>query len=212
MKARHDRSAIGPPDTKISILLMDANAERRALRTRIMGLHGVEVIGAGDLEEATSIWHRDRYDMVLIDIRRDHPGCMAWRDEIKKEAPRQLVVFLVGKPGYVAFDPSPTSYVAEESGAQWGDSLRKAVRDSCESLSQRNSFVEVGWRIAAAKKFYGSRVAASATDEPVGKLLEPTSPQHDEDTAARAQPAAELPPASAFEQLWADNTKSEEES
>src|ERR1035438_8243150 len=61
---------------KKSVLLMDANPERRALRKKIMALHGVEMIGAGDLDEAASIWHRDRYDMVLIDVRRDYRGSL----------------------------------------------------------------------------------------------------------------------------------------
>lgn len=151
---------------KVSVLLMDANSERRALRKKIMALRGVEVIEASDLTEATSIWHRDRYDLVLIDIRRDHRGCLAWRDEIKKENPRQMVAFLVGKPGYVALDPSPTSYVAEEYGVQWGDSMRKAVRETCELLPQRNSFVEAGWRIAAAKKMNGTPAKTSQQTEP----------------------------------------------
>jgi len=59
---------------KKCVLLMDSNPERRALRKKIMALHGVEMIGAGDLEEAAQVWHRDRYDMVLIDIRRDYRG------------------------------------------------------------------------------------------------------------------------------------------
>ena len=145
-----------PHDRKISILLMDANAERRALRKKVLTLHGAEVIGASDLLEASSIWHRDRYDMVLIDIRRDHLGCIAWRNEIKREAPRQIVAFLVGGPGFVALEPSPTSYVAEEDGAQWGESLRRAVRESCDVLQQRNSFVEAGFRIAVGKKMKAS--------------------------------------------------------
>jgi len=88
---------------KLSILLMDGNSERRALRMRIMALHGFEVVGACGLTEAASIWRRDRYDAVLIDNRSEHPGCIAWRDEIKKEKPQ-----LAG------------SYVAEEQATQWG--------------------------------------------------------------------------------------------
>lgn len=141
---------------KPSILLVDANSERRALRRKIMALHGVDVVGASDLTEATSIWHRDRYDMVLIDIRRDYRGSLAWRDEIKKEKPHQIVAFLVGKPHHVDLEPLADSYVAEEHGAQWGDSLRLAIRKSCESLPQRNSFQEAGWRITAARKINGS--------------------------------------------------------
>jgi len=134
---------------------MDANAERRALRRKILGLHGIEVIGASDLTEASSMWHRDRYDLVLIDIRRDYRGCLAWRDEIKKESPKQIVAFLVGQPRYVDLEPLPDSYVAEAHGTEWGQLLRRAVLDSCNALPQRNGFAEVGYRIAVARKMRG---------------------------------------------------------
>ena len=90
--------------SKLSILLMDGNSERRALRRKIMGLHGVEIVGASDLSEANTLWQRNRYDMVLIDIRRDYRGCTAWGDEIKQEDPHQVVAFLVGKPRFVEFE------------------------------------------------------------------------------------------------------------
>jgi CheY-like chemotaxis protein len=153
---------------KLCILLMDANSERRALRTKIMALHGVEVVGAADLAEAGSVWHRDRYDMVLIDIRRDYRGCLAWRNEIKKEKPEQVVAFLVGKPQYVDLAPREDSYLAEKSSMEWGDSLRQEVRQSCESLPQRNGLAEAIWRITAAKKINGA-----ATISTKAKSIEP---------------------------------------
>lgn len=157
---------------KISILLVDANSERRALRSKILSLHGVEVVGASDLTEASSIWHRDRYEMVLIDIRRDHRGSLAWRDEIKKEKPQQVVAFLVGRPNYIDIEPVADSYVAEDHGTQWGDSLRQAVRKSCESLPQRNSFSEAGWRITAARKISGVPSKPSEVVKPAHAELE----------------------------------------
>lgn len=211
MNPRHDSSVTGPPGTELRILLMDANAERRALRKKIMALHGVEVIGASELVEAASIWHRDRYDMVLIDIRRDHYGCMAWRNEIKKEAPKQIVAFLVGKPGYLALEPSPTSYVAEEHGAQWGDSLRRAVRQGCELLPQRNSFVEAGWRIAMAKKMNGPQAATAPLNQAPNAVSELRSDQEHDPEASLAEMPDESP-ASRFEKLWRDVATSEEES
>ena len=141
---------------KLSILLMDTNSERRAMRKKIMAVHGVEVIGASDLTEASSIWHRDRYDMVLIDIRSDHRGCLAFRDEIRKDSAKQVVAFLVGRPKFVDLEPLQGSYVAEEHGMQWGDSMRKAIRESCDSLLQRNGLVEATWRIAASRKMNGA--------------------------------------------------------
>ena len=148
-------------------LLMDSNPERRALRKKIMALHGVEMVGAGNLDEAASIWHRDRYDMVLIDLRLDYHGALALRDEIKKDSPNQIVAFLVGKPDYVSLHPAPDSYVPEQHGMEWGEAMRKAVKQSCESLPQRNGFVEAGFRIATAKRRNGLHPQAEAAEEPV---------------------------------------------
>src|SRR5271166_5042896 len=151
-------------------LLMDSNPERRALRKKIMALHGVEMIGAGNLDEAASIWHRDRYDMVLIDLRLDYRGALALRDEIKKDSPGQMVAFLVGKPDYVSLQPAPGSYVPEEHGMEWGDAMRKAVKQGCESLPQRNGFVEAGYRIASAKRRNGIQVQDDPVEEPLPTL------------------------------------------
>lgn len=206
MDPRHDPSVTGVPGAALKILLMDANNERRALRKKIMALQGAEVIEAGDLVEAASVWQRNRYDMVLIDIRRDHYGCMAWRNEIKKEAPKQFVAFLVGKPEYVSLEPSPTSYVAEEHGAQWGDSLRRAVRQGCELLPQRNGFVEAGWRIAMAKKISGPPAATPIPEKTPDTVPEFSSAQEFDPEAPPADS-----PASTFKNLWSDNANSDGE-
>jgi CheY-like chemotaxis protein len=158
---------------KKSILLMDTNPERRALRKKIMALHNVDMVSANDLDEAALVWHRDRYDLVLIDIRRDYRGALALRDEIKKDSPAQKVAFLVGSPNFVALHPAPDSYVPEETGMEWGESLRKAVRESCASLPQRNGFVEASWRITASKARNGSQKEASSAEEAVNALADP---------------------------------------
>jgi len=165
------------PDQKFSVLLIDNNAERRRLRTRIMGLRGLEVIVACDLTEASLIWHRDRYDLVLMDIRADHRGCIALRDEIKKQQPGQIVGFLVGRPKFVDLEPSWDSYVHEEHRFRWGDSLRQAVRESCASLPQRNGFVEASWRISLARKIKPAHSPKRPDTENLEILaLEPINP------------------------------------
>jgi CheY-like chemotaxis protein len=147
-------SGTEPPSRK-TVLLLDSNAERRSLRQKVLGLHGIEVVGASDSAEANSIWQRDRYDLVLIDIRRDYHGSLARRDEIKKENPKQLVAFLVGQPEYVNLEPGPNSYVADEPGAEWSDSFSRAVRQACSSLPQKNAVEEVGFQSAVARKVKG---------------------------------------------------------
>lgn len=162
---------------KKCVLLMDTNTERRALRKKIMALHGVEMIGACDLDEAGLVWHPDRYDMVLIDIRRNHAGALAFRDEIKRDSPGQLVAFLVGRPDFVALQPAPGSYVPEAHGMEWGESLRTAVRESCELLPQRNGFVEASWRIAAAKTRGGPQGQTDSVKEPLSIAADPVLEQ-----------------------------------
>jgi len=155
MDMGHRPLATRPPAKLRCILLMDGNAERRASRKKILALHGIEAVGVSDLTEASSIWHRDRYDLILIDIRRDYYGCLAWRDMIKQESPKQIVAFLVGEPRYVDLEPQPDSYVAEEHGSEWGELLRRRMREACDLLSQRNGFAEVGYRVAMARKMRG---------------------------------------------------------
>lgn len=162
MNVRHQSPSTKTP-AKLCILLMDANSERRALRSRILTLHGVEVVGACDLLEADAIWNHERYDMVLLDIRRDYHGCLAWRDEIKRQKPAQIVAFLVGGPRYIDLTPRENSYVAETHAMEWGDSLRLAIRKSCESLPQRNGLAEAIWRISAAKKINGTGRSAETS-------------------------------------------------
>ena len=185
---------------KICILLMDANPERRALRTKIMALHGVEVVAAGDLTEAAFVWDRDRYDLVLIDIRRDYRGCLAFRDEIKKEKPEQIVAFLVGRPHYVDLAPLEDSYQAEKPGMDWGDSLRLAVRQSCEALPQRNGLAEAISRISAAKKISAAgTVLASAKSAKHGSDIR-TAANHETGAPSLRSPNAETIFASAVEE------------
>jgi CheY-like chemotaxis protein len=183
-------SGTEPPSRK-TVLLLDSNAERRSLRQKVLGLHGIEVIGASDLAEASSIWERDRYDLVLMDIRRDYHGCLARRDEIKKENPKQLVAFLVGQPEYVNLEPDLNSYVAEEPGAEWSDSFRRAVLQACTSLPQRNGFEEVGFRIAAARKVRGLprrtvRAVLPSDDSPDEVTYDPSDDSGGSSTTAAA--------------------------
>ena len=187
---QHPLSGTEPPSRK-TVLLLDSNAERRSLRQEVLGLHGIEVVGASDLAEANTIWQRDRYDLVLIDIRRDYHGSLARRDEIKKENPKQLVAFLVGQPEYVNLEPGPNSYVADEPGAEWSDSFRRAVRQASTSLPQRNGFEEVGFRIAVARKAKGLprgtvRAVVPADDSPDEVIYDPTDDSGSLSTTAAA--------------------------
>jgi CheY-like chemotaxis protein len=73
--------------TRASILLVDANAERCKLRRKTLAMGGAGVVVTCDVTAASSVWHRNRYELMLIDIRKDYCGSLARRDEITREAP-----------------------------------------------------------------------------------------------------------------------------
>ncbi len=169
---------------KTSVLLIDRNSERRALRTKILMLRGIDVVGAADVIEATAMWQPDRYDLILVDIRVDHRSCIAWRDEIKRQKPKQIVAFLVGRPNYIALNPLVGSYLAEDPSAEWGDAMRLAISNGCATLPQRNGLLEARWRIAAGKKLTGA-------SSPTRQLQDSRPAVHDDTTfsAFTASPA-----------------------
>ena len=73
--------------TRASILLVDANAERCKLRRKTLAMGGAGVVVTCDVTAASSVWHRNRYELMLIDIRKDYCGSLARRVEITREAP-----------------------------------------------------------------------------------------------------------------------------
>jgi hypothetical protein len=56
---------------------------------------------------------------------------------------------------------------------EWGESLRNAVRESCELLPQRNGFVEASWRIAATKTRNGRQGQTNSVEEPLSASADP---------------------------------------
>jgi len=152
---------VNPISSTKHVLLVDTNSERRALRKKVLKLRGMDVLVCSDLDEARSLWQRERYDLVLIDIRADRSGSMDFRNEVKKTSPGQIVAFLVGRPDYVALAPLVGSYTPDAPYVQWGETVRRSMRASCELLPQRNGFLEATWMIRASKRLRGSMEAAA---------------------------------------------------
>jgi len=61
--------------------------------------------GKGRGEETR--WKAGLYDLVLIDVEEDEGSRDRFCDDIRSVTPRQHLVFLVGKPGYLADSPNP---------------------------------------------------------------------------------------------------------
>ena len=128
---RRRTAAVGNEDAQQTEQSLNGRQFREtSLRKKIMAFQGVEVVGACDLTEAASIWHRDRDDAVLIDTRRDHHGCIAWRNEIKGKATASGIV------------------CRRRAGCAIGRFLAQAIRESCASLRLCGY-----WRLRKSKSF-----------------------------------------------------------
>jgi hypothetical protein len=85
-----------------SVLLVDANAQSREARAKVMRTLGVRVETAGRAQTARARLATETYNLVLVDAGRDIAAAKSLGDEIKARNPRQLVGFLVGSPRFIA--------------------------------------------------------------------------------------------------------------
>jgi CheY-like chemotaxis protein len=112
--------AFRQPLTKKKLLLVDANAGKRALRVKIMGKAGLDVDCAGDTSAARLLWRANSYHLVLIDLRDDAQCAAEFCAEIKTDSPRRTVAFLVGKPAYLSASPNPGLDSEPAAPSGWG--------------------------------------------------------------------------------------------
>lgn len=105
------------------VLLVDANAESRNSRAKVMRTLGVTVHCASSARAARSKLESGSYNLVLVDLGADTTAAEALVREIKANAPRQLVRFLVGSPMFVSTSLRDKSTNASMS--QTGRPIRK---------------------------------------------------------------------------------------
>src|SRR5438132_4223878 len=56
------------------VLLIDEKQTTRDTRANVLRSHGVEVDAADSLQRARVLWRPRRYDLILLDVRRQFPG------------------------------------------------------------------------------------------------------------------------------------------
>lgn len=139
------------PLTKKKLLLVDANVGKRALRVKIMGEAGLDVDCAGDTSAARLLWRNNAYHLVLIDLRHDAQGAGDFCAEIKTDSPRQVVAFLVGKPGYLSSSPNPELDSEPAAPFGWGEKAAMLLTRDCSAASVRGGFLEATLRMAARR-------------------------------------------------------------
>src|SRR5438093_8752732 len=108
--------AAGPASAKKKrVLLVDTSRPKRDLRSETMRKLGLEVDCAADIIEARSWWRADLYDLVLINVDDSSGPRDKFCDDVRNATPPQQIMFLVGKPGYLATSPNPDPSLGEQT-------------------------------------------------------------------------------------------------
>ena len=149
--------ASGLPPKKKRLLLVDANAGKRALRVKIMGKAGLDVDCASDTSAARLLWRSNSYHLVLIDLRHDAQGAAEFCAEIKTDRPRQVVAFLVGKPAYLSPSQQPELPAETDPSEGWTEKVTMLLDRECSAPPVRGGFQEAVWRMSANRSLNDPR-------------------------------------------------------
>ena len=108
------------------VLLIDGRQATREVRENVLRSHGIEVDAAETLQSARVLWKPHRYDLVLLDVRRQFPGeALQFYEQIRDASPRQRFAFLVGPPVYVS-RRWPLELTFEDTPrGQWGETVKR---------------------------------------------------------------------------------------
>ncbi len=153
---------------KKRVLLIDTSRAKRDLRSETMRKMGVEVDCAADISEARCWWRADLYDLVLIHVDDATVPRDKFCDDMRNATPPQQIMFLVGKPEYLAtvptLDPnlsqfSPGDDNAAEPGI-WNDVKTALATNLSDPPSQRWGILEACRRISAVRSVSEARSKA----------------------------------------------------
>jgi DNA-binding response OmpR family regulator len=152
-----------PSAKKKRVLLVDTSRTKRDLRSETMRKLGIEVDCAADVAEARSWWRVDLYDLVLFNIEEGGESRDKFCDDIRNSAPRQQIMFLVGKPEYLAAAPGLEIPAIEpnDGPALWSDVKAALAASSAEQpIMQRWGILEACRKISAVRSISEARSRA----------------------------------------------------
>jgi hypothetical protein len=154
--------APGQPNKKRRVLLVDDSFSKRDLRAEVMRKLGVEVDCAADISEARCWWRVDLYDLVLFNIANPHGTRDRFCDDIRRASPLQPIMFLVGKPEYLASSPDDGQPSPTEDGeaGPWPDLTIPPMADVRASSTQIWGIMEACRRISAIRSATNARAKA----------------------------------------------------
>jgi CheY-like chemotaxis protein len=158
----------GPALKKKRVLLIDTSRAKRDLRSETMRKLGVDVDCAADISEARCWWRADLYDLVLVHVDDASAPRDKFCDDMRNATPPQQIMFLVGKPEYLATMPSldtdlvPLS-LADDSAAEpgiWNDVKTALTAKLKDAPAQRWGILEACRRISAVRSVSEARSKA----------------------------------------------------
>ena len=142
---------------KKRLLLVDANAGICAVRVNALGKAGLDVDCASDAAAARVLWRANSYSLVLIDLRHDGNSAAEFCAEIKADSPSQVVAFLVGKPAYLSFSPSPEVDSEAAAPSAWSQKAAMLLTRDCSAAPVQGGFLEATLRMAAKRSLTKTR-------------------------------------------------------
>ena len=145
---------------KKRVLLVDSSRATRDLRSETMRRLGAEVDCAADLSEARCWWRADLYNLVLLNVSTSKGQMDKFCDDLRRWMPQQQIMFLVGKPDYLALIPKNRhdgSEDSEKAVAAATEENRVTVINGC---SQRWGILEACRRISAVRSNMEARTRA----------------------------------------------------
>jgi len=153
---------------KKRVLLIDTSRAKRDLRSETMRKLGVEVDCAADISEARCWWRADLYDLVLIHVDDATAPRDKFCDDMRNATPPQHIMFLVGKPEYLATAPTADSELAplalaDDNAAEpgiWNDVKTALTAKLTDAPSQRWGILEACRRISAVRSVSEARSKA----------------------------------------------------
>jgi CheY-like chemotaxis protein len=158
----------GPALKKKRVLLIDTSRAKRDLRSETMRKLGVDVDCAADISEARCWWRADLYDLVLVHVDDASAPRDKFCDDMRNATPPQQIMFLVGKPEYLATMPSLDSDLAplslvDDSAAEpgiWNDVKTALTAKLKDAPAQRWGILEACRRISAVRSVSEARSKA----------------------------------------------------
>ena len=155
---------------KKRVLLVDTSGAKREMRADAMRKLGIDVDCACDIDEARSWWRPDLYNLVLINMEDEFGQRDQFCGHIRSTSPSQNLVFLVGKPAYLADLPSPNAIPSHESG------LDPAADKRIDASANSSHTSSMPWGIMAASRRI-SQVRSVAVARTTAMRNRPTPPR-----------------------------------